>query len=444
MVSFLKSLYLTRRFFIGLLTLVLLFVMSYVARPLEWITIVLGFIWVGIVVFEIFLLYRSDTGLTGSRVLPHRLSNGDPNEVKIEIVNRYPIDITVDIIDEIPFQFQKRDLKWTASINHNGKYEFFYHLTPVKRGEYKFGFVNVFVSVFYSMVQRRYQLGEHSVVPVYPSFLSMKKYEFVAFSHQLTEYGIKKVRRLGHTMEFEQIKEYVRGDDPRTINWKATGRSNRLMVNSYQDEKSQPIYCIIDKGRMMRFPFNGLSLLDYAINASLVMCNIAMKKQDKAGIISFSNKMSSVVVADRKPRHIQKIMDALYNQRTRYKESNFELLSTFINSRITQRSLMILFTNFESYSSFTRQLPYFISMARRHLVLIVFFRNRELAEMIEGHPEDTRSIYTQVVAQQYESEKYLITKKLNGYGIHTILTYPEDLTVDTINKYLELKASGRV
>ena len=444
MISAIKALYLTKRFFVALLALVLLFILSFSFRFVEGLAVGLTALWVGVVLYEIINLFRIQNGIKGDRMTPHRLSNGDINELSIQLQNQYPFSVHMEIIDEIPYQFQMRDLKWECEIEGGQKVTIGYQLRPVKRGEYNFGYINGFASTFTRMIQRRFKLGTPVTIPVYPSFLMMQKYEFAAFSHQLKEYGIKRVRRLGHTMEFEQIKEYVRGDDPRTINWRATGRSNTLMVNTYQDERSQPIYCVIDKGRMMRFPFDGLSLLDYSINASLVLCNIAMKKQDKAGIITFSNKMSSVVVADRKPKHIQKILDVLYNQRTRYKESNFELLSSFVNTKVKQRSLLLLFTNFESYSSFKRQLPYFITMARRHLLLIIFFRNRELAEMIESEPRNSREIYTQVVAQQYESEKYLITKRLNSYGIQTILTYPEDLTVDTINKYLELKAKGTI
>ena len=103
-------------------------------------------------------------------------------------------------------------------------------------------------------------------------------------------FGVKKIRRLGHTMEFDQIKEYVRGDDIRSINWKATARSNQLMVNQFQDEKSQQVINIIDTGRVMKMPFDGLQLLEYAINTSLVISNIAILKDDKAGLLTFSNK----------------------------------------------------------------------------------------------------------------------------------------------------------
>lgn len=128
------------------------------------------------------------------------------------------------------------------------------------------------------LVAKKYTFCNQREVPVYPSFLQLRKYNLMAFTNRLLEYGLKKIRRIGHTMEFEQIKDYVLGDDIRNINWKATAKRSQLMVNQFQDERSQPIYSVIDKGRVMKMPFEGLSLLDYAINSSLVISNIAIKK----------------------------------------------------------------------------------------------------------------------------------------------------------------------
>jgi uncharacterized protein (DUF58 family) len=127
-------------------------------------------------------------------------------------------------------------------------------------------------------------------VPVYPSFLKLRQYELMAVSNRLTDIGIKKMRRIGHSMEFDQVKNYVAGDDYRTVNWKATARKGDLMVNSFTDEKAQHIYCVIDKSRAMKMPFEGLSLLDYAINASLILSSVALVKQDKAGLITIAGK----------------------------------------------------------------------------------------------------------------------------------------------------------
>ena len=358
--------------------------------------------------------------------------------------NRYTFSTSLSIIDELPIQFQRRDTNWKASLKPKEKNEINYSIRPTKRGEYDFGALNIFATSPIGLISRRFVIDQGIVLPVYPSFLQMKKYEFAAFTQNLKDLGIKKVKRLGHTMEFEQIKEYVQGDDARTINWKATARRNGLMVNQFQDQRSQQIYCVIDKGRQMRMPFDGLSLLDYSINASLVMANIAIKKQDKAGLLTFSNKMSSMLKAEKTNRQMFKMQELLFNQKTYYLESNFELLNSFVHRKINQRSLLLLFTNFESIFSMRRQLKYFKNLAKRHVVVVIFFHNTELDILVNSSPQAMEEIYQQAIAENTVFEKELIVKELKRNGVHSILTKPQDLTVNTINKYLELKARGLI
>jgi uncharacterized protein (DUF58 family) len=282
------------------------------------------------------------------------------------------------------------------------------------------------------------------MVPVYPSYVQMRKYELMAISNKLTETGIKKIRRIGHNLEFELIKEYVPGDDYRTINWKATARRQHLMVNHYQDERSQQVYCLIDKGRVMQMPFNGMSLLDYAINASLVISNIAIKKSDKAGLITFQDKIGTTLPASKRNKQMMQIMEVLYNQKTAYRESDFSVLYSHVRRKITQRSLLLLFTNFESIYGLHRQLAYIKSLSRQHLVVVIFFENTEVTKLIDQQATDLREVYYKAVAEKFNFEKRLIVKELNKNGVQALLTSPEKLTVNTINKYLELKARGMI
>ncbi|RYE16871.1 MAG: DUF58 domain-containing protein, partial [Sphingobacteriaceae bacterium] len=289
-----------------------------------------------------------------------------------------------------------------------------------------------------------YNFDQTETVSVYPSFLQMQRYELLAVSNRLTEQGIKKIRRIGHSMEFEQIKNYVPGDDYRSINWKATARKGDTMVNSFTNEKSQQVYCIIDKSRAMKMPFEGLSLLDYAINASLALLNIAMLKEDRAGLIAISEKVGAVLPADRRPGHLNKILQILHKEKTRYLESNPEALYLTVRSVIKQRSLVVLFTNFESISGMERQLPYLRKMASMHLLLVVFFKNSELEEIVESTANDVENIYQKTIAENFLFEKKLIVKELNQFGIQSILCNPKDLTVTMINKYLEIKARQQI
>ena len=270
----------------------------------------------------------------------------------------------------------------------------------------------------------------------------MRKYELMAISNRLHDLGVKKIRKIGNNREFEQIKEYVKGDDYRTINWRATARRSKLMVNQYQDEKAQPVYTIIDMGRAMKMPFNGMTLLNYAINASLVLSNIALIKDDKAGLVTFEKKVRTIVKARKRRTHIKTILEVLYNQKTTFSESNFEHLYVLTKKHITQRSLFVLFTNFETTDSLNRQLPFLLQMAKQHLLITVFFKNKELEEYMLEPADNLVDVYKQTIAEKYLLEKQNMMKKLRNYGIQTIYTTPEELTVNTINKYIEVKARG--
>jgi uncharacterized protein (DUF58 family) len=270
----------------------------------------------------------------------------------------------------------------------------------------------------------------------------MKQYDFMAIDHRLSYAGLKKIRRIGHTMEFEQIKEYVLGDDVRTVNWKATAKHAQLMVNQYQDEKMQPVYSIIDTSRIMKMPFNELKLVDYAINSSLAFSNIALKKGDKVGLLDFSNNIGNFLPANAKKTHLNNILESLYNVDTKFLDSSFGKLQAFVKQHITQRSLLLLYTNFEHISSLHRQMPYLQAIAKKHVLVVIFFENTELKQLIEDKVETVPDIVDQTIARQFEFDKKLMVLELQQRGIQTVLTPPEDLTVNTINKYLEIKARG--
>ena len=390
------------------------------------------------------LLYRTRKGLHGYRFTPERLSNGDENELQIHVENFYPFAISLQVIDEIPHQFQKRDFNFELKLKPGEPKVLRYFLRPVKRGEYSFGAVNAYVSSPLGLISRRFRFSADALVPVYPSYIQMRKYELMAISNRLTETGIKKIRKIGQNMEFELIKEYVSGDDIRTINWKATARKNSLMVNHYQDERSQQVYSVIDKGRVMQMPFNGMSLLDYAINASLVISNIAIKKSDKAGLITFQDRVAATVSAGKQKSQMAHIMEVLYNQKTAYRESDFSSLYLHIRRKITQRSLLLLYTNFESIYGLQRQLPYLKRLAGQHLLVVIFFENTEMRSLLQEPANDLRQVYHKAIAEKFSYDKKLIVKELSRNGIQALLTPPENLTVNTINKYLELKARGMI
>jgi len=436
--QFFKHLFLNNRFFYGMYGIAVLFVFGFIFPSFFGIAqlILLGY--VILVLLDILLLFKDRKGINGERILPEKFSNSDPNPVTLNLKNNYNIDVDIDIVDELPEQFQKRDFSLFQKLKSGEKTSLQYDIIPHERGEYHFGALHLFVTSKLGLAMRRFSFESDQMVKTYPSFLQLKKFELISFNSSNLEFGIKKIRKIGNSFEFEQIKDYVQGDNIKDINWKATAKRNQLMVNQFQDEKSQQVYSIIDKGRVMKMPFEELSLLDYAINASLVISSVVLRKSDKAGIFSFSRKPENFVVAERRNSQMNLILESLYNVNTNYDESDFGNLYSIVKRKITHRSLLLLYTNFESIDAVHRQMNYLRAINKSHLLVVIFFKNTELEEMRTASASTTQEIFDKTIAEKFNYEKKLIVAELNKYGIQTILTK----TIDTINKYLEIKAKG--
>lgn len=440
----------TARFFAAVFGLAALFLLAFFLPGLLGVARLSLLLLGALVLVDAALLWGAGRALVARRAVADKLSNGSDNPVRLYLENRYRFGVSVEAIDEMPIQLQWRDAVFRARVARGQTAVVRYSVRPTKRGEYGFGALHTLVASPVGLLQRRYtEAGEARVVRVYPSFAQMRQYELLAISNRLTDVGVKRLRRLGHSMEFEQLRPYAVGDDPRTINWRATARRraagpDQLIVNHYQDERAQQVLCLVDKSRAMRMPFAGLSLLDYAINATLVLSNIALLKHDKAGLITFAEKISAVVAPERKPDQIRRLLEVLYHQKTRYLEADPELLYATVRARVRQRSLLVLFTNFETLAAMHRQLPYLRRLAQSHLLLVVFFENTELADLLTTPAATTEAAYDQTVAEKFAQEKRQIVLELRQYGIHALLTPPAALTVNVINRYLEFKARGMI
>lgn len=294
------------------------------------------------------------------------------------------------------------------------------------------------------MIQRKYQLPASRQIAVYPSYIHLNRYSLKNLKYYTRDIGAKKTRRIGQSMEFEHIKDYVKGDDIRYINWKASAKRGELMVNQYTEERAQQVYCLIDSGRAMQMPFDGLTLLDYAINSTLALSHIIIRKHDRAGMLHFNKRVNQILPADKAVSQLPKILSALYNLKTEFYESNFEKLYADIKFKINHRSLMVLFTNFEDMNSLQRQLPYLKGIAKNNVLLVVFFKNREIEKVVQSEATHQSDYYDKAIAEKLSFQKKLMVKELNKQGIQTLLTDPKHLTVDTIDKYLEIKSRGLI
>lgn len=440
---FLASVFFTKRLYIGTGIVVLVFVFAFIYPWLYFIGLLALWALILAAALDMLMLFSNAQGIIARRSSKfNRLSNGDDNELFIEVAGNYSFRTGLEIIDEIPDQFQFREFRISRMLEPGGRHKIRYTLRPVSRGEFHFHNLHVFATSPLGFVKRRFTFPQQMMLPCYPSFLKLRQFELMAISDRLLNIGIKKIRRVGHSTEFDHIREYVPGNDIRAINWKASARARNLMVNHFMDERAQQVYSIINTGRIMQMPFDKLSLLDYAINASLVLSHIAYIKHDKPGLVTFSNTVQQSVPADRKGNQLFRLQEALYHVKTDFLETNYEVLLSHTRTRLTQRSLLLLYTNFETLNSLRRQMKYLRQIAKSHLLVMIIFENTELHELLTARAANTGELYRQTIAKKFDYEKQQIRLELQRSGIQCVYTKPENLTVDTLNKYLELKSRG--
>ena len=249
---FYKSLFFSRRWYWLLVTVIGLFILSFGINLLFVVAQLLVLFLVVSTLLDYLVIFTRKEPVLVQREMSERFSNGDQNPVKLVVTNQYPFSIHFRIIDELPDQFQRRSFYLEGDLKPGERRELSYELRPTQRGEYIFHDINVFIKSPFGLMVRRKILPSEKMVKVLPSYFALRHFELLAASHNLAESGSKRMRKLGQSLEFEQIKEYVTGDDIRSINWKATARKGgQLMVNKFTDEKSQQVYCVIDKGRVI-------------------------------------------------------------------------------------------------------------------------------------------------------------------------------------------------
>ena len=439
----LSNLYLGTRFFVLLAAAGVLGAVGFWYPGAFYLGVALIVVLLLLTISDSYLLFRAAQAVSAVRKPPQVFSLGDELQVQVLLHNASTQNLRLTLIDELPDQLQIRDQGIPVRITAGEKLALEYGLCPTIRGVHTFGNLNLFLQTRYALAERRLVIAHAQEVAVYPSIVQMKQFALRAHETVLVG-GQRRPRPVTKSYEFDQIKEYVRGDDLRSVNWKATARRGELMVNKYAVERAQRIYSVIDKGRTMLMPFGGLSLLDYAVNASLALSNVILRRDDRAGLITFSDKLGDVLTADSKPDQLRRILETLYRQREREGESDYDLLYYATRRFLPSRSLLLLFTNFESNTALDRVLPILRRIGRNHSLVVVLFENTEIADLLEPPAADIEEVYLKSTARRYVQERQLMAARLRQNGVQVVLTRPEELTGNVIAKYLELKGRGEI
>lgn len=396
------------------------------------------------VIAEAVYLQQASRNITARRILPQFFSLHDANAVRIEIHHPGTHELRIEVHDEAPVEFQLRSLFFRRVLEGDGPLKISYDIRPVERGHYLFGDLQLLLMSKLGLVKWQKRIAQADAIKVYPSYKQMKKFEALVFRSGNGMLGIRQTKRLGPGYDFSHIRQYAIGDDPRRINAKASARVQKWMVNTFNEEKSQSIYALINTGRIMRMPFDGLSLVDYSVNSALALLNVAIQNEDYGGVITFSGHVDQRLAASGKSGQIQRIMDVLYKADANFDEANYEVLYSFVFRHIRQRSMLLLFTHFMSSPSLERVLPQLIQLNHNHLLVVVFFTNTELQRFREKEAADLEEVAAQTMASTLLEDQIKMARMLVQHGIQCIHTRPDQLSADVLSKYIELKGRGLI
>ena len=337
-----------------------------------------------------------------------------------------------------------------------------YRVRPRHRGNYAFGPLHLRAAGPLGLLRRQRVLRVSAApVRVYPSLRGLRRYELMVRRGLALEAGSKAVRIPGASTEFERLREYVPDDEFRKINWKATARHGKAIVNEFETERSQNVVLMLDCGRLMGARADlpttdesgalvegevaaGLAKLDYVVNSALLLGYVAGLRGDRVSLLAYADGVRAFLPPTRGRRAFLRIVDALYALQPEPVEPDHALAFQFLAARNLRRSLVVLFTDLSDRESSAGLVANLLRAARHHLVVCVTLGDPTVSRPARALPQDTTALYEKMVAQRLLDERAAVLGTLTQRGVYSVDTDADKLSPSIIDAYLELKERGRV
>lgn len=398
---------------------------------------------IGGITLELLLAPGKDFFKIVRKIAP-KLSLGDANEVLLTVQNLSFKSARIQVTENAPKDFQLRHLTREFKLAPEEIGRIKYEITPVERGAYSFTHVSVRVFGKLFLTHQTYHIEVPDLVKVYPSYLQIKKYQLHTRRMNIELQGKKKQKRYGEGREFESLRKYTPDDEYRKINWKATARRGIPIVSQYQIERNQNVILLVDAGRMMRTLAGPMSKLDYAVNTALMMSFICIHKEDNVGLLIFNKGIQTYLPPRRGKAQLNAINEALYNLEIDFSEPNYQEAFNYIKRKVSRRSLIMLITDIIDERASSVLIREFTRLYPKHLPLAVTLKDNHLEAKALSVPQTNREMAELGVAQMLVEERTKALRTLQLNGVLTLDTKAEDLTVNAINRYLEIKAKSMI
>ena len=362
------------------------------------------------------------------------------NRLEFNVKNTWGKPLNITLKDERgDFHFNLSEEDMSGAVAAGGERAFSYTVTPLKRGACIFPAIYVRYDGLLGLCRKYFTVNAPKEYKVYPNLKDLSKYRLVISKHRLLTSGQKRIPKRGMGFEFESLRDYVAGDDYRKINWGATARAAKLIVNQYEAEKNQPVYILLDTGRAMSYSIRGYKKLDYAINAALILSDIVGQKGDNSGLMVFNTEVAALKKPGKGESHRNELMEALYHVEDTNMASDYAGAFLHLLSVQKRRSIVFIFTDFETEEEARELMEAAPILSRTHVPVVVLCVNESLEKIAGQNPKDLRGVFNEAMAHSLIDERKGLVRALNMRGVICLMTYAENFAIDTVNQYLSLK-----
>jgi uncharacterized protein (DUF58 family) len=375
------------------------------------------------------------------RQLSRICSLDEPQDVELTLENRGRRPLSVRLRDDVPAEFSAEPSVFQLTIPGNRQAVLTYRLLPRRRGTYAFERVDALIASRLGFWRRQCAWPLRAEVRVYPDIAQVGRFTMLARRDRLSTMGLRRSRRLGTENEFERLRDYIVGDDPRHLDWRATARRRKLTCRAYQQDQSQRIIFLIDCGRLMGGDTgSGLSPLDHAFNAMLLLAHVAFIRGDQVGLLAFSDRVRAYVAPAGGARRIKRLVHSVHNIFPEMVESRYDHAFIELEKRCRKRALVVLLSNLFDELSAQLAGEYLRNLRGRHLPLAVFLRDHDFFAMADKAPAEGPRLFEGAAAAAVLNWRERVLAGLRQFGVLTLDAFPEDLTAELVNRYLEIKA----
>lgn len=391
-----------------------------------------------------FGLAPSGKNLRLERKFDRVLSVRVPNLIRLRVTNEGESALRFRLRDEPPPQFSVDRQEFEMSLEPGESREVRYHVTPMRRGDFFFrdSFIRAVGPL--GLVYRQSRVASREIVRVYPNVLALREFDLLKQRGHLRQIGIRRSRLRGVGTDFESLRDYMLGDDYRRISWKATARKGRIIVKEFEAERNQPVVIVVDHGRLMMAEVEGVSKLDLVLDAALMLANAAATASDQLGLLVYADRVHRWIPPKRGKGQVGAVIEALHALDAEPIEPDSKAAFNYLAARWKRRSLIVIFTEIEEPAAAKELVGVLGPLARRHVCLVVSVSDPELKAQLRADPRAPGGQFLRASAALYDEGRKAAQLLLQHQGIRTLDSEPEDLALDLVNYYMEIKATQQL